>query len=81
MRGVVAQQLERVVAGGRDDLQTRAVGQRRCEVLQLAVDLHRERRAREAGADRGGRVGAGRAVVELQSGAVWEQGLHREEAC
>ena len=37
-----------------------------------AADLHRQRRARQAGADRGGRIGAGGAVGKLQSVAVGE---------
>ena len=48
------------------------------QVAQRAVDLHRERRAREPGADRGGGVGAGGAVVELQLGLVGQEDPHRK---
>ena len=65
VRGVVADQLERLGIAVGDDRDLRAVGQRRGEVAQLAVDLDRERGARQPGADRGGEVGAGGAVGEL----------------
>ena len=62
--GVVADQRQRVVAASvGQDLKRRAraiaVGERPREVAQLVVDLHRQRRPRQAGADRGRRVGAG----------------------
>ena len=46
------------------------------EVAQLAVDLHGQRGAREAGADGGGEVGARGAVVEVLAGAVRQLDLH-----
>ena len=54
----------------------RAVGQRAREVAQLAVDLDRQRGARQPGADGGRGVGAGGAVGELELGAVREGGVH-----
>ena len=54
-----------------------AVVERPREIAQLAVDLHGQRGAREARADRGGEVGAGGAVVEVLAGAVGQLDLHR----
>ena len=55
VRGVVADDVERVLVRRRDDLD-RAVGDRAVEVAHLAVLLDRERGAREAGADGRGDV-------------------------
>ncbi len=76
VRGVVADQLERLVGLRRDDLDRLAVGERRAQVLELPVLADRQSRARESLADRAGRVGAGCAVLELERGAVWELDLH-----
>jgi hypothetical protein len=61
---VVADQRQRVSAAAvGDDLERRraavGVGQRAAEVTDLVIDLHRQGRARQARADRSGRVGAG----------------------
>ena len=48
------------------------------EVAQLAVLAHGERGAREAGADRGGGVGAGGAVGKLELGAVGKRDVHAD---
>ena len=85
VRGVVADQLERLVAAAvGDDLELggapcrrSARDQRSREVARLAVDLDGERRARKPGADRGRRVGAGRARHEGEDFAVGELVLHR----
>ena len=50
--GVVAHQPQAVFVARGGDLDMRAVGQRRGEVAQLAVDLHAQRRPGQAGADR-----------------------------
>ena len=50
--------------------------QRAGEVAHLAVLAYGERRAREARADRGGGIGAGRAVGELELGSVGEGDVH-----
>ncbi len=76
--GVVADQLERAVAARLgEDREMRTVGQRSREVARLqrlaglgVADLDGQRGTREAGANRRGRVGAGRAVRELQRLAV-----------
>ena len=60
----------------RDDLQRLARHERAREVAHLAVLAHGERGAREARADRGGRVGAGRAVGELELGSVGKGDVH-----
>ncbi len=70
VRGVVADQLERTLTARLgEDREVCAVGQRTREVARLrrlarlgVADLDGQRGAREAGADRGGCVGAGRAV-------------------
>ena len=75
--GVVADEPEGVFAfspGHDPDLG--AVVERRGEVAQVAVHADAERRARQAGADRAGGVGAGGAVGELELGAVREVDLH-----
>ena len=64
-----------VVAVG-DDRDLVAVGERPREVAHLAADLDRERGAREPGADRGGQVGAGRAVREFLLRAVGKDHMH-----
>ena len=76
MGGVVADDIERAVGFRRDDLQRLARLQRPCEVAQLAVLAHGERGAREAGADRGGGIGARRAVGELELGSVRKGDVH-----
>ena len=81
--GVVADQPERVGIAvlGRDDLQAVALVQRHREVVQPVADhAHAERRPGQAGADRGSRIGPGRAVGELEIGAVGGGGPHRPAA-
>ena len=51
------------------------------EVAHLAVLAHGERGAREARADRRGGVGAGRAVGELELGAVGKGDVHAATHC
>ncbi len=53
MRAVVTQQLQRVCAVARDDLDLGVLPDLALEVAQRAVDLHRERRLGEPGADIG----------------------------
>jgi hypothetical protein len=65
--------LERQHVGGvalGDDRDLRAVGERREQVGERAVDARADRGAREAGADGGGGVGGGRAGRDLQALAV-----------
>jgi hypothetical protein len=88
VRGVVADQPERVIGLGAlalvgHDRDLRPVGQRRAQVAKLAVDLDPERVGGEARADRGRRVGAGGARLELERAAVGEfhgQLRHRRDA-
>ena len=68
--GVVADQRQRVVVAIGEDRDLAAVAQRRREVAELAVDGDRQRRLRQAGPDRGGGVGAGGAIGELERCAV-----------
>ena len=81
--GVVADEPERVgvaVAGG-DDLQLVALVQRHREVVQAVADhAHAERGLGQAGTDRGSGVGPGRAVGEVEGGAVGEADLHLPDA-
>ena len=80
----MADQLQRLgVAVGEDRHLSPVRGQRRGEVAQLAVDLDRQRRLGEAGADRGRRVGARRPRRQLQrlavrqgDGGLLGRGLH-----
>src|SRR6185436_14208228 len=58
------------------DLERRIRDERAGEVANLAVLLDGERRAREAGPDRRGGVGAGRAVGEVERSAVGKRDLH-----
>ena len=76
VRGVVADQVERVVVAVGDDRDLVAVGERPREVAHLAADLDRERRARQPGADRGRQVGAARAVREFLLRAVGKDHVH-----
>jgi hypothetical protein len=78
VRGVVADEVERVLSAAiGDDLQ-RLVGlQGQREVAQLAVLLDRQGGAREPGADRSGGVGAAGALGKLERRAVREGDLHR----
>ncbi len=75
VRGVVADDVERLVTGRRDDAEL-PLAQRRGEVADLPVLLDRQRGAGEPGADRGGGIGAGGAVVELERLAVGKGDLH-----
>jgi hypothetical protein len=68
--GVVADQLQPLGVAIGDDRDRGAIGQRRRQVAQLAVDADRQRRPRQAGADRRGRRGARRPVGQLQRRAV-----------
>ena len=68
VRGVVADQLERLGRALGHDLDPLPVGERTREVADVAVDLDGERGAREAGADRGRQVGAGGAGVQRLCG-------------
>ncbi len=74
--GVVADDVQRVRALGRDDLQRRTGHERACEVAHLAVLAHGERGAGEAGADRRGGVGAGGAVGERELRAIGKGDVH-----
>ena len=78
VRGVVADEVQRVLpAAIGDDLQ-RLVGlQRLREVAHLAVLLDRQRGARQPGADRRGGVGAAGALGKLERRAVGEGDPHR----
>ena len=84
--GVVADQLQRLGVAAGDDRDLRPVGERRAEVAQSAVDADRQRRLRQAGADRRRGVGAGRAVGQLERGPVRQRdgdlgrSLHRLHA-
>ena len=78
VRRVVSKQPQRLGLGARgDDLDLGAVGERRGEVAQLTVDLDGERVAGQPRPDRGGRVGAGRALVQLERRPVGELHRHR----
>jgi hypothetical protein len=76
VRGVVADELERLRRALRDDLQLRAVRERGAEVAQLPVDLDGQRRPRQTGADGRRRVRAGRALVEVETGPVRKRDVH-----
>ncbi len=88
MRGVVPDQLQRLLAALlRQDRHVRPVGQRALKVAHLGplataislgmADLDRQRRSRQAGPDRRGRVGAGGAVGQLQRLSVRERDRDR----
>ncbi len=86
MRGVVADELERVLVARGDDLEHDAVRERRGQIAQpvepvsaLArrARLDRERGAGQALPHRTRGIGAGGAVGELERGAVGERDLHR----
>ena len=62
VRGVVADQLERLGALLRDDLDSRVVVERAAQVAYFTIHLYRERSASQTFADRLCRVGAGRAL-------------------
>ena len=62
MRGVVADQVQRVLALARNDFDLGVEWDRPIEILELAVDLDRQSGFGEAGADRGGNRGAGAAA-------------------
>jgi hypothetical protein len=66
VRSVVADQAERAVALGGQDRNRSAVVHRQRQVAQLAVDLDRQRRTRQPGADRGRDVGAAGPIGELE---------------
>ena len=76
VRGVVADQpsasspLRSVMISSLAGPLPSVLGQRAREVAQLAVDLDRQRRPRQPGADRRGGVGAGGAVGQRQGLAV-----------
>ena len=70
VRGVVADQLQRLGALVRDDLDPLAVLDRRREIAELAVDLERERGLRQPRTDRGGGVGTCGAGIELELGVI-----------
>ena len=80
--GVVADQVERLGVAVGEDPDLGAVGERRGEVAQLAVDADRQRRLGEARPDRRRRVGPGRPLGQLQRLAVGQRdgdlraGLH-----
>jgi hypothetical protein len=76
VRGVVADELERVRRALRDDLDLGAVRQRGGEVAHLAVDLDRQGGTGEPGADRRRQVGAAGALVEVAARAVGEPDFH-----
>jgi hypothetical protein len=78
--GVVADQVERVLAAVGDDLDALIVAQRRRQVTHLAADPHGERSLRQARADRSREICAGGAVRELQLLAVGKGHLHRSDA-
>ena len=70
MGGIVTKEFERVLVFAGHDLDLRVAVDHGGEVLELAIDAHRERRPREAGADIGGDVRARGGLVELANGAV-----------
>ena len=73
MRGVVADEIERVLAAAIGDDLERLVGlERQREVAQLPVLLDRQRGPRQPRPDGRGGVGAARAVGELERRAVRE---------
>lgn len=80
VRRRVAQHGEGLGVADADDAHVRAVGQGQAQVAQLAVDLDRGRGLREALADRARAVESGRAVGELELGAVGEVDLHGPQA-
>ena len=74
----MADQAERVGVAAGDEDYGGVVGDFAGEVLQVAVDFHRERGFGEAGADGGGDGGAGDRAVEAAARAVWQgYGGHR----
>jgi hypothetical protein len=75
---VVANELQRLGAFRGQDLDPAPVGKRRGEISHLAVHLDRKRGPCQAGSDRGGRVGAGGTLLELQRRSVGQ--LHGERA-
>ena len=80
VRGVVADDVQRAVAGRRDDLQRLARHERPREVAHLPVLAHGDRGAGQARPDRGGRVGTRRAVGELELGSIGQRDVHRSHA-
>ena len=81
MRGVVADEVERLGRASVTISTCAPSGSGRAEVAHLAVDLDRERGAREAGADRGGEVGAGGAVGEVLAASVGKHGFAMAADC
>jgi hypothetical protein len=76
VRGIVADDVQGVRRLGGDDLQRRAGDERAREVAHLAVLAHGERGARKARPDRRGGVRAGRAVGQLELGAIGKGDVH-----
>jgi hypothetical protein len=70
VRGVVADQLQRLGVAIGEDRYLRAVGERRREVAQLAVDADRQRRLGKTRPDRRRRVRTGGSAGQLQRRAV-----------
>ena len=73
VRGVVAQQLQRVLVGLGDDLQLGVGGDGVAEVLDLAIELHGERGLGKAGPDRGGHLGPRHGVGKLALAAIGQR--------
>ena len=76
--GVVAQELQGLGGAVGHDLDLGAVRKRRRQVAHGAVQLHREGSLGQPGPDRGRRVGAGRAVGQLEVRAIGE--LHAQRS-
>ena len=70
VRGVVAQDLERVLIACSDHTHGRVVFDRSGEIAQLAIDFDQKRRLGESGADGGREGGAGHGGVERERRTV-----------
>ncbi len=81
MRGVVPDQLERVRILGGDDRNLGVPGDRRGQILHLAVDFDRERGLGEPGADAGGKLGARDGLLEGTDAAVREGDVDHLRRC